>query len=172
MLSADLCNLFGLTKVRSSAFPGSSASTPEEQPGAVSSLEGEGAALSSPPKCPPSLQAGVSSAEVQLRCCKYRVRQYSGRAPIISKAVLRHKARAPCSAIPCGRGMVAPDGVCGADGLCHRLCRGVSGPCKAAHPCRGRQRVGVVMGWKSQLDNFITINIICSYAGRGYDTNN
>lgn len=47
-----------------------------------------------------------------------------------------------------------------------------SAPCEAAHPRRGRQPVRVVMGLKSQLDNFITINIICSYAGRGYDTNN
>lgn len=167
--SADLCNPFGVTKMRSSAFPGS---TSEEQPGAVSSLEGDGAALSSPAKCLPSLQAGMSSTEVQLRRCKHRARQRSDRAPLITKAA--SKSQSTCSML--SQPVWIWDGLsrwCLLGGwLCHRLCCSVSGPCKAAHPGCGRQQLRVVMGLKNQLDNFITINIICSYAGHGYDTNN
>lgn len=72
--------------------------------------------------------------------------------------------------------MALPDGTCllrcSVDGVCHQLCHGANSPCKAASPHRGRQQVRAAAGLKSQLDNFMTINIICGYAGHGYDTNN
>lgn len=167
MLSADLCNPFGVTKVRSCAFPGSSASAPEEQPGAVSSLEGDGAALSSPAKCPPSLRTGVISAEVQLCCCKYRARQCSDRAPLITETVFKTGSTCCVLSNPMwtwgGRSRW-----CLLGGWAPLLAARV-GPARQHIPAVGGR---VVMGLKSQLDSFITINIICSYAGHGYDTNN